>query len=204
MRRSSTGEGVGGGRAGGEAAATRGAAAGARSTRGALTRVAAVVALSLCVLAAAPRPAEAGDREFDAVVRHIESTYRTKRVRVPFMGLARLAVRLAKPEGVKSFKLATFENLSAPDPREAARLGEVLRASLEPAWRPLVRVRSRGGVEQAFVYLREDGRDVRLMVVSVEPDGATVVRVKVGRETLARWMREPGSAGVRLPGGWGG
>jgi hypothetical protein len=182
-----------------QAGAARGGAA-----RVGLMRAGVAAALSLVVAAGATRPAEAGDREFDAVVRRIETTYKTKRVRVPLTGLARLAVRIARPEGVKSFKLAAFENLSAPDPIEAARLGEVLRNSLDAAWRPLARVRSRGGGEQTFVYLREDGRDVRLMVVSVEPAEATVVRVRVGRETLARWMNDPGRAGIKLPKNWGG
>jgi hypothetical protein len=175
-----------------------------RAARVGLSRIGVAAALSLIALAAAARPAEAGDREFDAVVRHIETTYKTKRVRIPLMGLARLAFRIAKPEGVKSFKLATFENLSTPNPSEAARLGQVLRGSLDAAWLPLLRVRTRGGDEQTFIYLREDKRDVRLLVVSVESAAATVVRVRVGRETLARWMNDPARAGIKLPENWGG
>jgi hypothetical protein len=146
-------------------------------------------------------PAAAKDREFDAVVRHIETTYRTKRVRVPFMGLARFVVRVAKPEGVKSFKLATFENLSAADPAAEARLGEVLRGALKSDWRPLVRVRSRRDGSQAHVYLRDDGKDVRLLVVSVEPEEATVIRVRLGRATLLKWMDDPSRLGLKLPAG---
>lgn len=163
----------------------------------------ALTALTACVLfALTAAPAAARDGDFDPVVRHIEKTYKTKRVNVPFMGLARLAVRVAKPEGVKGFKLATFENLSMPGPNEEARLGEGLRRVLSPAWQPLVRVRARGG-EQTYVYLREDGKNIKLLVVSIEPTEATVVRVKIGRDALARWMNDPGKLGLKLPSAWG-
>lgn len=152
----------------------------------------------LALLTFASVPASAKDREFDAIARHIKSTYRGKRVRIPFLGLANFAVKIVRPAGVKSFKLATFENLQKPEPGRESELASVIRQSLDPAWRPLVRVRSRDG-EQTFIYIRDAGDNVKLMVVSLEATEATVIRVKVSPKTLMKWINQPEILGVRMP-----
>jgi hypothetical protein len=140
----------------------------------------------------------AGDDEFDAIANHIMATYGGKRVRIPFLGLANFAVKIIRPAGVKNFKLATFEQLSTPDPDLDNRFGDAVRQVLSKDWRPLVRVRSRRSNEHTLIYAREAGKDLKLMIVTLEPREATLIRVKLDPRTLAKWMENPKIMGIPI------
>src|SRR5919202_5288900 len=88
----------------------------------------ALLLLSLLYLLPAPARAKGGD--FDAVVRNVKVTCGGKRVRIPFLGLASFATKFVRPAGVKSFKLAVFEDLS----RAGAPSG--LRAAIKESLGP--------------------------------------------------------------------
>src|SRR5919205_1843154 len=101
-----------------------------------IARAAAALSLSLLLLA----PAQARADEFDAVVKNVRTACGGKRVRIPFLGLAGFMTKLVRPAGVKSFKLAVFEDVTKEG--DVTGLGEAIGRSLGPGWRPLVRVRS--------------------------------------------------------------
>src|ERR1700760_2903979 len=48
--------------------------------------------------------------DFDNLVKRVESQYKVRQKKIPFLGLAGFAVRIVRPAGVKEFKLALFEN----------------------------------------------------------------------------------------------
>ncbi|HWW74813.1 MAG TPA: hypothetical protein VNZ44_05410 [Pyrinomonadaceae bacterium] len=158
----------------------------------------AALAALLLVFALAPTATARAD-EFDAVVRNVRAACGGKRVRIPFLGLANFATKFVRPAGVKSFKLAVFEDLSRAG--DASGLGAAIGESLGPEWRQLVRVRSGHGAEQTHVYIREAGRDLKLMIVTLDGEQATVIRAKVNPEALARFAREPKVLGISLGGG---
>ena len=141
-------------------------------------------------------PAAARADEFDAVVKNVRAACGGKRVRIPFLGLAGFATKLIRPAGVKSFKLAVFEDVTRAG--DVSGLGDAIGRSLGPEWRPLVRIRAGGGAEQTHVYVRDAGDNLKLMVVMLEGDQATVIRAKVNPEGLARFAREPKVLGVSL------
>lgn len=153
-------------------------------------------AIVLSLLALFCQPASARGDEFDAVVRDVRAACGGKRVRIPFLGLAGLATRFVRPAGVKSFKLAVFEDLKMSG--DLAGLAAAVGRSLGPEWRPLLRVRVSRGAEQTYVYVREAGEDLKLMIVSLGGDQATVVRAKVSPEALAKFARDPNVLGVSL------
>jgi hypothetical protein len=153
-----------------------------------------LLALSLAALFYVPASAKGGD--FDDVVRNVRAACGGKRVRVPFMGLANFAAKLVRPAGVKSFKLAVFEDLSMSG--DVSGLGAAIERSLGTDWRPLVRVRIERGAEQTYVYVREAGGDLKLLVVTLDGEQATVVRAKVSPEALARFARDPNILGISL------
>lgn len=158
------------------------------------TRYAAAAALLLTLFLGSPATAKAD--EFDAVVRNVREACGGRKVRIPFLGLAGFATKLVRPAGVKSFKLAIFEDLKRKG--DASGLGEVIGQSLGPQWRPLVRVRSGGGAEQTHVYIRDSGDDLKVMIVTLDGEQATVIRAKVNPEALARFARDPKILGVSL------
>src|ERR1051325_10741317 len=135
-----------------------------------------LAALALAALFCAPAHARGDD--FKSVVRNVRAACGGKKVRMPFLGLANFAAKLVRPAGVKSFKLAVFEDLTMSG--DLTGLGAAVGRSLGPEWRALVRVRADRGAEQTYVYVREAGDDLKLMVVTLDGDQATVVQAKVG------------------------
>jgi hypothetical protein len=153
-----------------------------------------LAALLLAFVFSSPATVRADD--FDAVVKNVRAACGGKRVRIPFLGLAGFATRLVRPAGVKSFKLAVFEDVRMTG--DALGLGAAIGQSLGPGWRPLVRVRSGRGAAQTHVYIREAGDNLKLMIVTLDGDQATVIRAKVNPEALARFARDPKVLGISL------
>ena len=155
-------------------------------------RYAALTALLLAFVLSTPARAD----DFDAVVKNVRAACGGKKVRIPFLGLAGFATRIVRPAGVKSFKLAVFENVTRAG--DVAGLGAAIGQTLGPGWRPLVRIRAGRGAEQTHVYVREAGDDLKLMIVTLDGEQATVIRAKVNPEALARFARDPKILGVSL------
>ena len=153
-----------------------------------------LLVLSLAVILC-PTASAKGD-DFGAVVKHVRAACGGKKVRIPFLGLANFATKFARPAGVKSFKLAVFEDLTMAG--DLKGLGAAIGQSLGPEWRALVRVRGGHGAEQAYVYVREAGDNLKLMVVILDGDQATVIHAKVSPEALARFARDPKLLGFSL------
>lgn len=147
------------------------------------------------LLALQPAALAKGD-DFDAVVRGVRATCGGKRVRIPFLGLAGFATKLVRPAGVKSFKLAVFEDVRATG--DVSRLGRMLDEALGAGWRPLVRARSDHGAEQFYVFVGDAGENLKLMVVTLDDGQATVIRAKINPEALARFAQDPKILGVSL------
>jgi hypothetical protein len=162
-----------------------------------MTRARAYAVLAPLLLAfvfASPATARADD--FDAVVRNVRAACGGKKVHIPFLGLAGFATKLVRPAGVKSFKLAVFEDLTRAG--DVSGLGAAVERTLGPGWRPLVRIRSGRGAEQTHVYVREAGDNLKLMIVTLDGEQATVIRAKVDPEALARFAQDPKILGVSL------
>lgn len=153
-----------------------------------------LAALLLAFVFSSPAAARADD--FDTVVKNVRAACGGKKVRIPFLGLAGFATRLMRPAGVKSFKLAVFEDLNRAG--DVSGLGAAIGQSLGPGWRSLVRIRSGHGAEQTHVYVREAGDNLKLMIVTLDGEQATVIRAKVNPEALARFARDPKILGVSL------
>ena len=141
--------------------------------------------------------ARAKDPEFDAITKHLKAQYKAKRRKIPFMGLANFAVKIIRPAGVKSIKVAIFEELSHAPAAGNNELSAVMRGALSPEWLPLVRIRSRNG-EQMYVYARDAGESVKLMVVTIDGTDAVVARVKVNPQKLKEFLDNPKILGISL------
>ena len=133
------------------------------------------------LLLAAALPLHAG---FAEVARAIDAQHGVKRVSIPFLGLARIAVWLVEPGGVGDFQLVTFEGADNLDPR---RLQALVREKVGEGFTPLVQVRSKKG-EWSFIYARPsaNGERVELIVLAHDHEETVLVRVEADAEEIAK------------------
>ena len=140
-------------------------------------------------------PAAAGDADFHAIVRGVESGYGVHRVHIPLFGLARFALKIAQPEGVKDFDMAIFETPDGP-PRDLGRFDGIIRRAGGGRWSSVIRVRSRRDNEWVYIYARPEGRDDWRMLVATFGRGETVVlEAEVNPAFLANALEDPEHAG---------
>ena len=149
------------------------------------------LAASLLLVASIALPLHAGG--FGDVARAIDSQKGVKRMWIPFLSVARLAVWVVHPEGVRDFQLAVFEGADDLDPRT---LHKVLREKIGSEFKPLVQVWSRkhGKREWSFIYARPHSGNRIELVILAHDDETALVRVDVDADVLARELDHP--AGV--------
>lgn len=139
----------------------------------------------------------AKDKDYDAIINHLQKNYQAKKVKIPFMWLARFAVRIVKPAGVRSFSFTMFENLKFSNNTLDDEMKFAMTNSLSPEWLPILRVRSRTG-EQVYAYLRESGKNIRMMLVTFNQDQATVIKATFNPDKLAEFINNPKIFGISI------
>ena len=153
-------------------------------------------ALSIFVLGGV-LPAQANPSEYDRIVRHLKTKYRAKKIKIPFMFLARFAVGVVRPAGVKSFGVTLFKDLHFSYDALDREMQSAMRSSFGPEWTPALRIRSRSG-QQAYMYMREDGKNVRIALVTIDKEQAAIIRATFSPERLADFINDPKVLGIRL------
>jgi hypothetical protein len=126
----------------------------------------------------------AGDRDFDALVRGIETDYGVSRTRIPLMGMVNFFVKVSRPGGGRELRLALFET-----PRLNS-LDTDLENRLAPGWRPFVRVISKGR-EATAIYANPTGKHFKLLIATLESHEATLVQVSLSQKALKQWLTDP-------------
>jgi len=144
-----------------------------------------VLILVLC----ASTVAFGADPEFKGIVSSIEHTYGVHHTHIPFLGLAMF---FARPAGVHGFKLAVFEGFHPPT--DSGALRSTIENSLGPGWYPFIRVQSKGESdgETTLIYTYPCGDKLRMMIVSLEPSEAVVLKMELNEHAIEKWLKEPG------------
>jgi VWFA-related protein len=138
-------------------------------------------------------------RGFDDVVKHMEKNYRAKRTKVPMLGLAKFAIRLIRPAGVKGFKLAVFEDQDFAKEAGNASFAQVMRQSYKSDWSPLVQINSkRDGNSRTFIYVKQSKKDIQFALATIEDREAVVLEVKFNPDAAARFLENPKIMGISL------
>jgi hypothetical protein len=143
---------------------------------------------------------QGAERGFDDIVRVISDQLHARPLHIPFFGLVNLATFAAHPAGVKHIDLAVFENLDL-DEHASRRVAEAIR-SADGSWKPFIQVRSRnhGHEETVIVYMGDGSRDARrdcnLLVITLEPEEATVVELRLNPKGLQVWLNRPEDTAV--------
>ncbi len=163
-------------------------------------KLVATFALFILFVSFAVSSAEAKRNEFDAVCDQIESKFKAKKVKIPFMWLARFTVGIVRPAGVKSFKVTTYTDLKFSRESLDSDMRSVMRDAFSEDWSPILRVRSLKG-EQIYMNMRESGNSVKILFVTINNTQATVVRAKFNPEKLADFLNNPRIFGISLDDG---
>lgn len=155
------------------------------------------IALLFLVFTFAAPPAEAKPGEYKAIVKYLKTKYQAKKVKIPFVWLARFAVSVVKPAGVKSFSITVFENLKFSRDTLDEEMQSMMRNSFSEDWSPILRVRSRTG-EQVYMYMREAGNSVKITLVTIDKENAAIIRATFNPDKLAEFMNDPKIFGISL------
>src|SRR6266700_588259 len=125
--------------------------------------VAVLLLLTLTFAAPAAQANKSGD--IDAIVHHLQTRYQAKKVHIPFMWMARAAVHVVRPAGVKSLNITLFDGLRFSRDTLDLEMQNVMKRSFSAEWSSIFHVRSREG-QQAYMYMREDGQNVKITLVT--------------------------------------
>jgi hypothetical protein len=127
--------------------------------------------------------------DFASLARAIDRQAGVKRIWIPFLGVARFAVRMVRPEGVHDFQLATFEGADDVSP-EALR--NIMRAKAGAGFVPIVQVWSKKSNEWSFIYAKPSGKEGRLELMILAHDDAdtVLVRLDVDANVIARELKD--------------
>ncbi|HZM84958.1 MAG TPA: hypothetical protein VFF31_00245 [Blastocatellia bacterium] len=148
-----------------------------------------------------PVASMAGDESFSKVVKHIKSSYRAKQQ--GFFGammLARFAVKVIKPAGVKNFKLVLLRDLDyaeAPSPRNG-QFHSFIQSKIDPRWAPLVQYSSPREKQWTYVFFTQEKDDVKVLVVTLQRNDAVVLQTKFSPAKLVEFMNNPQIMGISL------
>lgn len=159
------------------------------------------LSITVALIMLAPAAAFAGDESFSSVVKHIKSNYRAKQQ--GFFGammLARFAVKVIKPAGVKNFKLALLRDLDysrSPGP-QGSQFHSFIRSKIDERWTPLVQYSSPREKQWTYVYVTQEKEHVKLLVVTLQRQDAVVLQTKFSPEKLAEFMNNPQIMGISL------
>ena len=136
-------------------------------------------------------PVLAEDSEFSFVVRQVESYFHAKRTPIPFLGLMKPVLWIARPAGAKSLEMAIFEDQDFSRGLDHTEFEKLMDKSIRRNWQPLVRVHSRRDSEQTLIYAKDLGKNLKLMIITVEPTEAVVIQVKLSSQELIKWLENP-------------
>jgi hypothetical protein len=150
------------------------------------------------VLAFTAVPAEAKPNEFDRIAKHLKTNYKAKKISFGFMWLARAAVKIVRPAGVKSFNLTLYKDLEFSKENLDLEMQRAMRESFGSEWSSVLRVRANQGGDQVYMYMREEGKNVKIALVTVNKENAAVVRATFSPEKLAEFINDPKIFGISL------
>ncbi len=151
----------------------------------------------IAAFAVAAPAASAKPNEFDRIAKHLKTKYKAKKVSFGFMWLARAAVKIVRPGGVKSFNLTLYKDLEISGESVDLEMQQAMRDSFGPEWSSVLRVRAQKG-DQVYMYMREDGSNVKIALVTVNEENAAVIRATFSPEKLAEFINDPKIFGISL------
>jgi hypothetical protein len=142
-----------------------------------MSRFFAVCALILFV------PLMLSANEFDWLVREFSRQSGARQTYIPLFGLVRFSVAVVHPAGTSQLRLAVFEHADL----ESRKFSQLTDAVVGQEWKPMIRVRSRNN-ESTNIYAQQRGKDLRLLITSLDGAEATFVQVQMRPAQLIKFI----------------
>lgn len=124
----------------------------------------------------------AAEDDFGQIVHEIEVRYHVHRNFRFLMGLAGLTVRVTHVAGAKNLKAALFADQHFDATGD--ELDELVMSMGSRGWQPLVRSFDHRSGEHTFIYARGTGKDLRVLLVTVERNDGVVMEMTVSQKRL--------------------
>jgi hypothetical protein len=164
-------------------------------------RLLARILITVSLVSLAPAVALGGDESFSSVIKHLKKNYHAKQQ--GFLGammIARFAVKVIKPAGVKNFKMVYLKDLdySHAESPERGHFHAFIRDAIDPKWAPLVEYSSPRERQWSYVYVTRENEDVKLLVVTLQQQNAVVMQTKFSPAKLVEFMNNPQIMGISL------
>lgn len=131
----------------------------------------------------------AANHDFDSVVAGVEQRSGVHAQQVPLMGFVSLCAWVKTHGGVWGMRIAEFDNLVGK--LDSADLASLVRSRLDSTWQPVVVERDRDGAEQTVIFVRPNGRAMRMLVADYDHGELDLVRMELNGSQLANWIRNP-------------
>jgi len=144
--------------------------------------------------------------DFNSVVKMIEQFYRVKPVGIPFLARAgmKIGTTAARIKGGQARRLAEAGSIKLVVFEDQAFNGDIpkFRSSLNEAlnvtWMPLIQVISATDEAQVYIFLKDAGEKINVLVITIEQRDATVVQVTLSPANLALLLKDPEGTGKAI------
>lgn len=139
--------------------------------------------------------------DFGNITKNIEKHYKAKKKKIPFLGLAGFFVKVARPAGMKNFKLAIYEDQNFVNGQQSLEFDKAFRQSISKKWTPMVRSNSRAASNRTYLYTHKSGNDMEILSITFTNRQAIVAQAKVNPDALVKFMEKPEIFGISLGNG---
>lgn len=171
------------------------------------TKLTFLTILSLVLIGSTITGKAKGD-DFGAVVKAIERFYGVRHQSIPFLARAgmKAVTTAAKIRGGQykriaeagSVKIAFFQDQDFDSRGDITNFKNTLASAVSASWSPLVQTIAPKEEEQTYIFIRDAGQKINVLVVTLARREGTVVQVNVNPGTLAMLMQNPEDMGKAI------
>jgi hypothetical protein len=148
--------------------------------------------LAVCALLMLAAPCfGTSDRDFNALVQTIEAEYGVRHMRMPLLGFATFFLRVAGTPRASGLKIAVFNDGLNSNKLSADSFEQSVERVVGTKRHPFVRARSRKDGSVTMIYTNPDAKELRVLIVTLSGNDATIVQTTLKTSQVWKWIREP-------------
>jgi hypothetical protein len=133
----------------------------------------------------------AADHDFNSVISAVEHKYSVHAQRIPLMTLVSLCASVKTHGGVRSLRVAEFDNVRGMDGKD---LYPLLRSRLGDEWQPFVTEVSGGkdgSGDQSVILVHPKGSSMGMVIADYDHGELDLVGMEMNGAALSKWLHDP-------------